>query len=54
MSLTSKILYWWHFIRMNYYYELVDSCIDDELKARLKNKLEYHKGKLNQFEEASI
>ncbi|HZH58764.1 MAG TPA: hypothetical protein VEY70_04125 [Metabacillus sp.] len=54
MSLISKILYNWHLIKMNYHRELVDSCLDHKLKQKLRNKLEYHKKKVEHFKGASI
>lgn len=49
MSLISKILYCWHYIRKNYHQELYDSCLDNKIKANLRNKLEYHKKKVDQL-----
>jgi hypothetical protein len=49
MSLISKILYVWHHIRRNYHQELLESCLDRNLKAKLRNKLDYHKKKEDQL-----
>ncbi|WP_175640198.1 hypothetical protein [Metabacillus schmidteae] len=46
MSLLNKMIYVWHLVRRNYYKELVESCIDCTLKAKLRNKFEYHAEKL--------
>ncbi|MGM0874111.1 MAG: hypothetical protein ACQEWV_04790 [Bacillota bacterium] len=49
MSLISKILYFWHFIRKNYHQELLESCRDYKLKEELRKKIEYHKKKIVQL-----
>lgn len=49
MSFTSKILYFWHYARRNYHHELVESCLDHKLKAKLKDKFEYHNNKVEQM-----
>lgn len=49
MSLLSKILYSWHFIRMNYHQELLESCLDYKLKEELRKKIDYHKKKIDQI-----
>jgi len=54
MSLISKILHGWHYVRMNYHHVLVDSCINDKLRNEFSNKLEYHKRKVENFKRASI
>lgn len=54
MSLISKILHGWHYVRMNYHHVLVDSCINDKLRNELRNKLEYHKRKVEHFKRAPI
>jgi hypothetical protein len=47
MSLISKILYVWHHLRRNYHQELLRSCLDHRLKAKFRNKLDYHTKKLD-------
>ena len=54
MSLISKILHGWHYVRMNYHHVLVDSCINDKFRNELRSKLEYHKNKVEHFKRASI
>ncbi|MDQ0201907.1 hypothetical protein J2S10_005118 [Neobacillus ginsengisoli] len=49
MSLISKILYSWHYLRKNYYQVLHDSCLDNKIKAKLRNKLEYHRKKIDEL-----
>ena len=49
MSLISKIIYGWHYIRMNYHEELLDSCLDHRIKAELQYKYKYHEHRLEQI-----
>ncbi|MDQ0232741.1 hypothetical protein [Metabacillus malikii] len=49
MSLISKLLYSWHYIRKNYHEELLDSCLDRKLKEQLHSKFKYHQYKLEQL-----
>ncbi|WP_156177730.1 hypothetical protein [Bacillus sp. SA1-12] len=49
MSLLSKLKYGWHYLRRNYHKELIESCLDHELRAKLKNKLDYHNIKLEEL-----
>lgn len=42
-------MYTWHHIRRNYHEELIESCIDSNLKAKLHNKLNYHTEKLTEL-----
>ena len=46
MSLLSKMLYAWHYVRRNYHIELIESCTDYKLETKLRNKFKYHDEKL--------
>ncbi len=54
MSLISKMLYAWHYVRRNYHEELIESCLDYKLKAKLRNKYEYHEEKLVQLSSMQV
>jgi hypothetical protein len=46
MAFTNKFFYYWYDLRKNYHQALYDSCLDDKIKAGLKNKINFYKNKV--------
>lgn len=36
----------WHRVRYNYFALLYEDCLDEEIRRKLKEKIEYHERKL--------
>lgn len=46
-SILSTMRYAWHRFWRNYYFELYDSCLDEQMKQNYWNKAVYHEKRLN-------
>ena len=53
MSTLSKIILKWHYFRMNYNQLLFDSCLCEDLKTELHNKIIYHQNKILEIQPLS-
>ncbi|MCM3763611.1 hypothetical protein [Neobacillus niacini] len=42
-SFMCKIKNEWHYFRMRYHEQLLESCLDQHLKGKITKKISYHK-----------
>jgi hypothetical protein len=46
MSLFSKIRTFWHNFMLGYNQTILEGCLDEELKEKIRNKIDHHRLKL--------
>ncbi|PGO62590.1 hypothetical protein CN981_00205 [Priestia megaterium] len=54
MFFTSKIFYHWHRIRLAFLELLIEGCVDQKIKNKLKSKINYHKQKMREYQKTNF